>query len=181
MSEFVKSLIKDILIAVAIVIVISLIIKPTIVKEHSMEPTLYGNDYLIVNKLAYINKDHPEHGDIIVFESDLPRTDGVQGTKLLIKRVIAVEGDVVTISDGYVYVNGEKLDEPYVNDQGSTWPEDGEETVNMTVPENKLFCLGDNRMVSRDSRDPEVGLVDEDTVMGKAFVRLFPFSKIGLL
>ncbi|MCI7145587.1 MAG: signal peptidase I [Clostridiales bacterium] len=180
MSEFVKSLIKDILIAVVIVVAISFVIKPTIVKEHSMEPTLYGNDYLIVNKLAYISKEHPARGDIIVFESDLPRTDGVQGTKLLIKRVIATEGDVVTLSEGYVYVNGKRLDEPYVNDQGSTWP-DGEDIVNMTVPQDKLFCLGDNRMVSRDSRDPEVGLVDEDRVMGKAFVRLFPFNEIRLL
>lgn len=180
MKDFVKSLIKDILIAIAIVVAVSFVIKPTIVKEHSMEPTLYGNDYLIVNKLAYVNKEHPERGDIIVFKSELPRTDGKQGTKLLIKRVIAVEGDRIALEGGYVYVNGERIDEPYLNDPGETWPY-GDEAVNMVVPKNQMFCMGDNRLVSRDSRDPEVSLVDEDSVMGKAFVRLFPFNEIGLL
>ena len=180
MIKFLKSMVIYIIIAVVIVVAISFVIKPTVVREHSMEPTLYGNDYLIVFKLAYMNKEHPQRGDIIVFDSDLPRTDGVQGTKLLIKRVIAVEGDTVTLKDGYVYVNGRQLDEPYVDGEGITWPE-GEEINNMVVPDDKVFCLGDNRMVSRDSRDPSVGFVDEDTVMGKAVVRLFPFNKIGKL
>ena len=91
-----KEFIKDILIAVAIVVVITLIIKPTIVKESSMEPTLYENNYLIINKLSYFHKDHPNYGDIIVFHSSIDKTDGT-GKKLLIKRVIGVEGDVMSI------------------------------------------------------------------------------------
>ena len=106
-----KEFIKDILIAVAIVMVITLIIKPTIVKESSMEPTLYENNYLIINKLSYFHKDHPNYGDIIVFHSSIDKTDGT-GKKLLIKRVIGVEGDVMSIRDGQVYRNGELLDEP---------------------------------------------------------------------
>ena len=82
-----KEFIKDVLIALVIVVVITLIIKPTIVKESSMESTLYENNYLFVNKLAYLTADHPDYGDIIVFKSHIQRDDG-KGDKLLIKRVI---------------------------------------------------------------------------------------------
>ncbi|MBR2619684.1 MAG: signal peptidase I, partial [Firmicutes bacterium] len=71
-----KEFLKDILIAIVIVLVITAVIKPTIVKESSMEPTLYENNYLFVNKLSYMMKDHPNYGDIIIFESDLERSDG---------------------------------------------------------------------------------------------------------
>ena len=94
-----KEFIKDIIIALIIVAAITVVIKPTIVKESSMEPTLYENNYLIIYKLAYFHKDHPGYGDIVVFRSDIDKDDGT-GKKLLIKRVIGVEGDVMTISDG---------------------------------------------------------------------------------
>ena len=106
-----KEFIKDVLIALVIVVVITLIIKPTIVKESSMESTLYENNYLFVNKLAYLTADHPDYGDIIVFKSHIQRDDG-KGDKLLIKRVIGVENDVIDIHDGVVYLNGTYLDEP---------------------------------------------------------------------
>ena len=174
-----KEFIKDILIAIAIVAVVTLIIKPTIVKESSMEPTLYENNYLIINKLSYFHKDHPGYGDIIVFHSDIDRTDGT-GKKLLIKRVIGVEGDLMTIRDGQVYRNGELLDEPYINGQ-ETWVGNSEEFMEVKVGEDELFCMGDNREVSLDSRSPQVGNVDEDDVVGKAVVRLFPFNQITRL
>ena len=174
-----KEFIKDIIIAVIIVALITIVIKPTIVKESSMEPTLYENNYLIINKLSYFHKDHPGYGDIIVFKSDLDKTDGT-GKKLLIKRVIGVEGDVMTIEDGNVYRNGEKLDEPYVNGQ-ETLADEGMEIKNLVVGEDELFCMGDNREVSLDSRSPEVGNVEEEDVVGKAVVRLFPFNQIKRL
>ena len=170
-----KEFIKDILIAIVIVVAITLVIKPTIVKESSMEPTLYENNYLFVNKLAYITKDHPEYEDIIVFESGLDR-EGGEGKKLLIKRVIGVEGDVITISDGVVYRNGLPLEEPYTL-EGYT----SGEITDMTVPENGVFVMGDNRSVSLDSRDVSVGTVSEEAILGKAFIRLYPFSEFGML
>ena len=91
-----KEFIKDIAIALVIVIAITLIIKPTIVKESSMEPTLYENNYLFVNKLAYLTKDHPDYGDIIIFKSDIDKDDG-SGKKILIKRVIAVSYTHLTL------------------------------------------------------------------------------------
>ena len=94
--------------------------------------------------------------------------------KLLIKRVIAKGGDTIAIADGKVYRNGEALDEPYIKDGYTNGGID--ET---TVPEGTLFLMGDNRVVSIDSRSPEVGFVDEDLVIGKAVVRLFPFDEFG--
>lgn len=75
-----------------------------------MESTLYENNYLFVNKLAYLTADHPDYGDIIVFKSHIQRDDG-KGDKLLIKRVIGVENDVIDIHDGVVYRNGTSLDD----------------------------------------------------------------------
>ncbi len=170
-----KEFIKDIAIALVIVIAITLIIKPTIVKESSMEPTLYENNYLFVNKLAYFTKDHPDYGDIIIFKSDIDKDDG-SGKKILIKRVIAVENDVVTVSEGNVYRNGIKLDESYTL-EGFT----SGDIKDYAVPENEVFVMGDNRGVSLDSRSGEVGTISEDSIIGKAFFRLYPFSEIGLL
>lgn len=170
-----KELIKDILIALVIVIAITLVIKPTIVKESSMEPTLYENNYLFVNKLAYKFKDHPDYGDIIIFDSDVQKDDG-SGNKILIKRVIAVENDVVTISDGVVYRNGVPLDESYTLEGYTTG-----ELYDFVVPQDQVFVMGDNRSVSLDSRSQEVGTVSEDLIIGKAFFRLYPFSEIGFI
>lgn len=170
-----KEFIKDILIALLIVVGITMVLKPTIVKESSMEPTLYENNYLFVNKLAYITDDHPDYGDIIIFKSDIDKEDGT-GKKILIKRVIGVENDVITITGGAVYRNGEKIDEPYTMDGFTPG-----EVMNYTVPQDEVFVMGDNRSVSLDSRSEQVGTVSEDDIIGKAFLRLYPFSEIGFL
>ena len=178
-SSFLKDLIKDIIIAVVIVLAITAVIKPTIVKESSMLDTLQENHYLFVNKLAYKFKNHPERGDIIVFRSDL--TNEEDGSKkLLIKRVIGVEGDEISFENDQVYRNGELITEDYIYAEdpsfrgypnGSTF----------TVGEDEIFAMGDHRSVSLDSRSADVGMVMEDSVVGKAFVRLFPFNEMGLL
>lgn len=166
-----KQLIKDIIVALIIVFVITAVIKPTIVKEHSMEPTLYENNYLLINKLAYKLGDEKK-GDIIVFRSSLEDDRG--NMKLLIKRIIGLPGDTVDIMDGDVYINGQKLEEDYLND-GTT----SGQLVDYVVPDDHFFVMGDNRLVSIDSRDPSVGCVPSDTILGKAFVRLYPFNEIG--
>lgn len=172
-SENLKEWIKDILVAVIIAIVILQFLKPTIVREHSMENTLVQNDYLFVSKQHYKLFGHPyEHGDIIVFESELQNSNGQN--KLLIKRVIGVPGDTIAIHNGYVIRNGETIVEPYTKDFFTATEMD-----EVSVPEGYLFCMGDNRQNSADSRDPRIGMVDQSTVMGKAFVRLMPFNKIG--
>lgn len=166
-----KGLIKDILIALVIVVIVTAIIKPTIVKEHSMDPTLQENNYLLINKLAY-KVGEEQRGDIIVFESELEGEDGEN--RLLIKRIIGLPGETIRIQDGEVYINGTMLEEDYLND-GTT----SGEVIDYVVPEGHFFVMGDNRLVSIDSRSESVGCVPEDAIMGKAFVRLYPFNEIG--
>jgi signal peptidase I len=91
------------------------------------------------------------------------------------KKNIGIPGDEVNIKEGYVYINGEKLNETYV--KGQTYSE--ELILPIVVPVNKLFVLGDNRPVSKDSR--EFGLINYNQVEGKAVFRVFPFNKIGVI
>lgn len=159
--------------AIVLAFVITLFIKPTLVRGDSMVPTLHENDYLILNRMSY-KFSEPEKGDVIVFKSDLHQVDGTN--KDLVKRVIAVEGDEVLITNGEVYVNGTKQQEHYLEEGTYT---DGE--IDVVIPEDKIFVLGDNRYVSLDSRSEDVGLVDVDSIEGKVCVRLYPFSDIGFI
>lgn len=163
--------IKDILIAVVIAALILVFLKPIIVQQQSMEPNFHAGDYLLTSRQAYRFFGAPERGDVIVFRSELLDDEGNE--KCLIKRVIGLPGDVVEIKSGYVYVNGEEIDEPYVKEQGISGEMDA-----VTVPENELFVMGDNRGVSEDSRSARVGTISEDTIVGKVFVRLYPFNSI---
>ena len=178
-GSFLKDLVKDIIIAVVIVLAITAFIKPTIVKEESMLDTLQENNYLFVNKMAYKFKDHPERGDIIVFRSDLPNEDA-GGKKLLIKRVIGVEGDVISFEDNQVFRNGELLKEDYLYSEDPLYRNYPNGTE-YTVGDDEIFAMGDHRSVSCDSRSESVGMIQEKSVVGKAFLRLFPFNEIGTL
>lgn len=162
------------------------------VKEISMQNTLYENHKLVVNRLSYKYKT-PKNGDIIIFYRNreigsftqefirsirhiIPFIKPKEDTRdRLVKRVIGIPGDVVDIKDGYVYLNGEPIDEPYV--KGITHNRIFELPV--TIGENQLFVLGDNRENSLDSRD--FGLIDFSHVEGKVSFRIFPFNKLGIL
>ena len=163
---------KTIIISVIIALLITTFIKPTIVKNYSMSPTLEENDFLIINRFLY-KRGEPQRGDIIVFRSNLKTEMGKQ--KLLIKRVIAMPGDKIVITEGKIYINGDELKENYIADEYTMGD------IDLVVPENEIFVMGDNRGNSLDSRDGILGLVDFDTIIGKAFVRIFPFNRIGLL
>lgn len=161
---------KIIATALVFAFIITQFIRPTLVKGESMYPTLEENDYLIINRIAY-KIGEPKKGDIIVFGTNLLQSDGK--TKDLVKRVIAVEGDHIKIKDSNVYVNDQLLDEPYINDNYT------EGDIDMVIPEDMVFAMGDNRENSLDSRYEEVGLVQEKDIMGKVIIRLFPFNRIG--
>ncbi|GAB6087377.1 signal peptidase I [Alkaliphilus crotonatoxidans] len=175
MKKEIMEWIKTIALAVVIALIITTFIKPTIVRQHSMSPTLNEYDFLIINRLLY-KRDMPKHGDIVVFESNLKTNLGKN--KLLIKRVIAVPGDELLIQDGVIFLNGEMLNEDYIAAYT-----DGKyfENRKITIPEGKIFAMGDNRNNSMDSRDEVIGLIDIDTIVGKAVLRLFPFNRIGLI
>jgi signal peptidase I len=161
------------------------------IPSPSMEPTLIEGDRVLVNKLPYYFHD-PRRGDIVVFEN--PHPDVVPDRSVVsgffhwlaqglgfqqpenedfIKRVIGLPGDVVEGKNGSVYVNGEKLDEPYLTQKTQAFDA-------KTVPEGKLFVMGDNRGNSLDSRFG-LGFVPIDKVIGEAFIKIWPPSRFGLL
>ena len=171
-SEFLEW-IRDITIAIVTALLLSRVITPTVVQQHSMENTLQERNYLILLRTAYQFGGEPEYGDIVVFRSDLVNEQNGKN-KMLIKRVIAKGGDTIAIRDGIVYRNGEALKEPYTKD-GYTGG-----TMNETlVPDGTLFLCGDNRQGSLDSRSEQIGFVEEERLIGKAILRLFPFSEAG--
>ena len=175
-GSFIKSLLVDVVIAVCLAGAVLYFIRPTIVKQTSMEDTLHENDYMIMYRLAY-KKHAPERGDIIIFQSSLVNEDSGKD-KLLIKRVIGLPGDQIMISGGMVYINGEAYEEDYLKDGYTPAFEIPAEGETYVVPDGTYFCMGDNRVGSVDSRRSEVGVVPEDTIQGKVVIRLFPFSKI---
>jgi signal peptidase I len=140
------------------------------IPSASMEPTLMTGDRVVVNKLSY--RLHDVHrGDIVVFTTP----PGVsENYKDLIKRVIALPGESVQGTDGKVVVDGRPIDESYLPD--GTFTTDLDIT---TVPEDSVWVMGDNRDQSSDSR--EFGAIRESTIVGRAFVRIWPLSRFGFL
>jgi signal peptidase I len=168
-----KEWIRDILIAVAVAVLMLQFIKPTIVKEHSMEPTLYANNYIFLSKQQY-TFGTVKHGQIVVFSSDIESENGEK--KLLIKRVIGIPGDTIAITGGAVYINGSPISEDYIKE-----PFTSGYIEEMEIPEDRVFVMGDNRQRSLDSRDASVGLVPTDNIIGMAVFRVFPFNQFGRL
>jgi signal peptidase I len=155
--------------AVSIVLVVRMaILDNRIVPSGSMIPTIRPGDRLFVEKVtSRFGGVHP--GDIVVFKP--PEASGF--TDDLIKRLIAVEGETVEIKDGKLYVNDQPIKEPYV-----------EETINyelekQTVPEDKVFVLGDNRNYSVDSH--YWGFADEDSIQGKALLIYWPLNRFRFI
>jgi len=134
-----------------------------------MEPSLSHGDVLILNRLSYVFSS-PSVGDIVAF----PYPE--DPSAYFIKRIIAQGGDVVDIQDNQFIINGVPLDDPFSQEPlRAPW------NVNfpITVEEGRFFVLGDNRNGSRDSRNVTVGNVDGDEMIGRVFVRIWPFSTFG--
>lgn len=166
---------KTILWALVIAFVITSVIKPTLVSGNSMYPTIESNSYMIMSTVPYV-AGTPKYDDIIVFNSHVYMENGKE--KDFIKRVIGLPGDTLSIHGGYVYRNGEKLVENYINGGTTVGVMD-----EVTVEPNHVFVMGDNRVQggSRDSRDPSIGQIALEDIIGKAVLRLYPFDQIGLM
>jgi signal peptidase I len=164
---------------VAIVVgalVVALLVKTFLIQAFfipslSMFPTLDQGERVLVNKLSYTLHD-VNRGDLIVFERPVGVADN--GIKDLIKRVVGLPGETIESRDGRVYVDGELLEESYLDDGTTTT-----NLTRLTVPDEHLFVMGDNRNNSEDSR--VFGPISEDLVVGRAFVRVWPLPKIRLL
>ncbi len=164
--DWIQSLISALLLCVLVFV---FVIRIMDVNGSSMVPTLKNGDKLLVSDLFY----EPERGDVVVFKKD-----DYDPNKALVKRVIAVAGDVVNIDfdNGIVYVNGEAVEEDYID---VTTNNKIDFIGPQTVPENCLFVLGDNRNASTDSRDKRIGMVDKRLVIGKALLVIYPFDEFG--
>lgn len=155
----------------AVILFFTFVFRLAAVNGESMLPTLVDKDRLIVSYLFYT----PKNGDIVIVNNDNPALE-----KVIVKRVIATEGQTVDIDfdNGEVKVDGKVLQEDYINDL--TLLDEGGHSYPVTVPENCVFVMGDNRMNSLDSRDSRVGFVPEDEILGKVSLRIFPFSRFGV-
>ena len=171
LKKFFDSIWGDLLITIAVALLIMQFVCPTIVKEDSMQPNIYENDYLILAKKAYMFSE-PERGDVIVFKSDVE--DAKHHKKLLIKRIVGLPGETIEIVNAQTYIDGELFVEDYIKDQT-----DWQGVDRITLSEDEYFVMGDNRRVSLDSRG--LGPVNEDRIKGKVVFRCFPFNKIGTL
>ncbi|TVY08795.1 signal peptidase I [Paenibacillus cremeus] len=170
--------IKALLIAAALVFFIRwLVFAPFIVEGPSMEPNFYTGERLIVNKFMY-RFSKPQHGEVVVFHATKDKD--------YIKRVIAVPGETVRVEGDKTYVNNKLVDETYIkpalDDAAKKGiPYNTRNFAEQTVPEGSIFVMGDNRSNSSDSRDPSVGFVKYDKIVGRADLIFWPFDKISLV
>ena len=164
--DWIQSLMVALVICVALFIFAVRVID---VSGSSMVPTLRDGDKMIVSDLFY----KPKYGDIVVF-----KTDQYDPDRALVKRVIATEGQEISLDfdRGVVYINGSPIEEDYIAELTTTkldfiGPQ--------TVPEGCVFVMGDNRNASTDSRKKEIGMVDERMILGRAYYVVFPISEMG--
>ena len=164
-KKFLRTLLNTVavlIVVAAAAVLVSTIFMPVIqVSGDSMSPTLNDGDILIT-----FNTDQIEYGDLCCVSWQ---------NKMLLKRVIGLPGDTVSIQDdGSVYVNGALLDEPYVIEKSVG---DCEIAFPYKVPDNQIFILGDNRIRSVDSRNKDIGSITKEQIIGKVLFRIWPLGK----
>lgn len=157
-KRIIKELIPYIIIVVVVVLIRSFIATPVRVDGDSMNKTFKNGDILILYKLSKIKRF-----DVIVLHEE-------KDNEKIIKRVIGMPGDTVAIKDGEIYINDEKIDDEYAYGMTSDYDR-------ITLKSDEYFILGDNRLISKDSR--YFGPIKEKEIKGKVVFRIFPFSKFG--
>lgn len=179
-------LLQTIVVALSICVIVYLFIAtPNEVHGQSMEPNFHNGELLLTNKMIqYLGNTRfkkifgeYQRGDVVIFKHV-----GAGVTEDYIKRVIAVGGDTVMISEGKVFVNGKAIEEPYLPPTTRTDPGNFlTEGKTIKVPENSFIVLGDNRGNSTDSRSSSVNIVKRSDMKGKVFFRYWPIEKFGVI
>ncbi len=165
---------QSIVVVMAIMVMIYLfVMSPQEIKGASMEPSFVNGEYILTNKILFKLRD-PERGDVVIFKSPSnPEID-------YIKRIIGLPADTVSLKNNVIYVNDTKVEEPYlaagISIFGGSYLRENQEVI---IPEGKYFVMGDNRPHSADSR--EFGPIPKEDFIGKAFLRYWPFTKLGLV
>lgn len=152
-------------------LVVNYVGQRTVVDGASMEYTLSDNDNLIVDKISY-RFTEPKRFDIIVFPYQYAENT------YYIKRIIGLPGETVQIFDGNIYVNGEVIDESYGKEVIES---PGIASEEIKLSDDEYFVLGDNRNASSDSRDPSVANIKRKDIIGRAWLRIWPFKDFGIL
>ncbi|MCI8854397.1 MAG: signal peptidase I [Lachnospiraceae bacterium] len=152
-------------------LVITFLGQRTYVSGDSMKNMLEDGDNLIVDKITYRFRD-PQRYDIIVFPFEY------KDDTYYIKRIIGMPGETVQVAEGRVYIDGEQLKESYGRE---LMEQAGIAAEPLTLGEEEYFVLGDNRNASSDSRDPSVGIIHRDKIIGRAWLRIWPLQKFGIL
>ncbi|MGC5327153.1 signal peptidase I [Brevibacillus sp. SYSU BS000544] len=166
--------VKALAVAIALAFFIrTFLFAPFIVEGQSMESTLHNEEKLVVNKAIYYIGE-PQRSDIIVFHAEAKRD--------YIKRVIAVAGDTIEMRNDVLFINGKEVDEPYLaenreNIKGQDIPLT-EDFGPLTIPEGRIYVMGDNRLNSHDSR--AIGPVDLKTVVGRAEFVFWPLNSVRM-
>ena len=153
-------------------VIITFVGQRTRVSGSSMETTLSDGDNLIVDKLTYRFRE-PKRYDIIVFPYQY------EENTYYIKRIIGLPGETVQVIDGYVYIDGNLLDSDIYGAEVMNSPGIAAEPI--TLGDDEYFVLGDNRNHSSDSRDPSVGVLKRKNLIGRAWVRIYPFDEMGVI
>ncbi len=166
--EFIIDFVKLILVIIIILLIMLYVLSVTQVVGDSMEDTLISGDVLILNKLKYRFTDI-DRGDIISFS--------YEDTKYLIKRVIGLPNDTISIRDNTLYINGEVYLENYLTQDFVYEDFDLSSLGYETIPEGMYFVLGDNRENSLDSRT--IGLITQEQIIGKISFRIWPLNKLA--
>jgi signal peptidase I len=179
LGNFLLEFIQSIVLALSVFVLLYLFVaQPNEVKGSSMYPNFKDKEYLLTEKISY-QLGNPERGDVVIFNAP-PSEPCAADECEYIKRVIGVPGDRVMVSEGDVYVNGNKLDQGFLPEPVYTSPGDYmQEGIERVVPDGQYLCFGDNRPNSRDGR--EFGPINRKLIVGKAFMKYWPISAVEMV
>ncbi|MPZ73977.1 MAG: signal peptidase I [Nitriliruptorales bacterium] len=200
-----RSFLAELPVLIAIAFILALVLKTFLIQAFyipsaSMEPTLLIGDRVLVNKVVYKVRE-PRRGEVVVFSKDdggIEEAEGnvitrflrsfssglgvsPSGEKDYIKRIIGLPGETIEMRDGVVLVDGRKVPEATTNEGGYLAERDPNDFGPVTVPDGQYFMMGDNRQNSSDSRFPQLGTIPRDSIVGRAFVTIWPVARVDTL